>query len=227
MVKLVKKPTCFKSETGSLIDIILTNKPRSFHKTQDFVTRTSDGVTTNKEFWKKLKPFLTNKGCFSKDKISIEVNNELVSDEKILTESFSEHYINIVEKSSGTKPSSLGDSINSLLDETTVRKIIDTYRDHPSVIAIKSPVTQNRKFNLPHATSQEINKIINLLSSDKATGPDGIPVKFIKMSANVIDSHLANIISKDVDLNCYSENAKTANVRLIFKKDERTKVQNY
>ena len=30
------------------------------------------------------------------------------SDKKILTEIFNDHYINIVEKSSGTKPSSLG-----------------------------------------------------------------------------------------------------------------------
>ena len=50
---------------------------------------------------------------------------------------FNEHDINIVEKSSGTKPSSLGDSANPSLDETNVGKIIDNYRDHPSVIAIK------------------------------------------------------------------------------------------
>ena len=161
------------------------------------------------------------------DKVSIGVNDELVSDEKVLTEIFNEHYINIVEKSSGTKPSSLGDSTNRLLGETTVGKIIDTYRDHPSIITIKSSVTQNSKFNIRHATTQEIKKIINSLSSGKAIGLAGIPVKFIKMSANVTDSHLANIINKDLDLNCYSENAKSANVRSIVKKDEKTKVKNY
>ena len=31
---------------------------------------------TNKKFWKK--PFLTNKGRFSEDQISIKVNDELV-----------------------------------------------------------------------------------------------------------------------------------------------------
>ena len=128
-----------------------------------------------------------------------------------------------VEKSSGTKPSSLGDFANLLLDEATVEKISDTYWGHPIIMAIKLSVTQNNKFNLP----QDIDKIINSLSSDKATGPDGISVKFIKLSANVIDSHLANIRNKDIDLNCYSENAKIANVRPIFKKDERTKVKSY
>ena len=101
---------------------------------------------------------------------------------------FNEHYIYIAEKYSGNKSSSLGDSPNPLLDETTVGKIIDTYGDHPSIITIKSSVTQNSKFNLPHATTQDINKIITLLSTDKATAPDNILVKFIKLSANVIDT---------------------------------------
>ena len=76
--------------------------------------------------------------------------------------------------------------------------------------------------DLPHAATRDINKIINSLSPDKATGPDDIPAKFVKLSANVIDSDLANIIIKDIDLNCYSENAKISSCRPIFKKDERT-----
>ena len=31
---LIKEPTCFKSENGTLLDLILTNKPRSFMKSQ-------------------------------------------------------------------------------------------------------------------------------------------------------------------------------------------------
>ena len=112
-----------------------------------FREATEYGVTTNKECWKKLEPFLT--GYFSEDQISIEVNDKLVSDEKILTEILKEHYINIVEESSGSKSSSLENSVNPLLDETPVGEIIDTYRDHPSFIVNKSSVTQNSKFNLP------------------------------------------------------------------------------
>ena len=40
----------------------------------------------NKNFWKKLKPIITNKGCFYEDKIGIEVNDGVVRiNEKILT----------------------------------------------------------------------------------------------------------------------------------------------
>ena len=109
---------------------------------------TKDYLVKNKHFWEKLKPFLPNKWCFSDDQISIEINDELVSDEQILSDIFNKNYVKVVEKSPGAKPSSLGDSRNLLLDETMIRKVIDTYRDHPGVITIKGSVTQKRMFSL-------------------------------------------------------------------------------
>ena len=47
------------------------------------------------------------------------------------------------------------------------------------------------------------------------------------MSANIIDCHLSNIIASDISDNQYSEHSKTATVRPIFQKDDRTKVKNY
>ena len=36
LTNLVKKLTCFKSQDGTLIDLMLTNRPRSFLKSQNF-----------------------------------------------------------------------------------------------------------------------------------------------------------------------------------------------
>ena len=36
LTNLVKKPTCFKSQDRTLIDLMLTNRPRSFLKSQNF-----------------------------------------------------------------------------------------------------------------------------------------------------------------------------------------------
>lgn len=66
----------------------------------------------SKEFWKLLKPFLANKGSFSVDQIRIEIENEFVTDERVLRETFNENNIKIVEKNSGIKPSSLEDLSN-------------------------------------------------------------------------------------------------------------------
>ena len=39
---LIKKPTCFKSQNSTLLDLILTNRPRSFLKPQNFETGLND-----------------------------------------------------------------------------------------------------------------------------------------------------------------------------------------
>ena len=49
-------------------------------------------------------------------------------------------------------------------------------------------------------------------------------MKIIKTARNVIDSHLINIINKDLDNNKFSGNAKTALVRPLYKKNIRNKI---
>ena len=38
LTNLIKEPTCFKSQNSTLLDLILTNRPRSFMKSQNFKT---------------------------------------------------------------------------------------------------------------------------------------------------------------------------------------------
>ena len=196
-------------------------------KRQYFRNVTKEGIMCNKKFWSTVKPFLTNKGVFTEPQISINVNNEIINDEKNLVELFNEHYINIVHKTSGKKSTCLGNSSNCDLDKVTVGEIIEKYKNHPSILAINNSFQIEKVFNLPTPSTEEINKIIKTLDIKKATGPDGIPSKFINMSANVIDSHLRNIISNDISKDRYSENSKTATVRPLFKKGDKTKISNY
>ena len=113
------------------------------------------------------------------------------------------------------------------LDEKTIREIIENYRNHPSIIKIKDIVNEKPIFDFPEATTEAMNKIIKSLNPNKTTGPDNIPLKIIKTAANVIDSHLSHIINKTLKENKFSENAKTALVRPIYKKDDGSKIKNY
>ena len=62
----------------------------------------------------------------------------------------------------------------------------------------------------------------------KSTGPDEIPPKIVKMSANIIHSHLTNIINGDLKRNAFSDPTKVASIRPIFKeKGERTEIKSY
>ena len=71
---------------------------------------------SNKLFWNTVKPFMTNKGIISDDKIIIESENDvkielkgrneiidvnagdIINNEETLVEMFNKHYVNIVEQ---------------------------------------------------------------------------------------------------------------------------------
>ena len=54
--------------------------------------------------------------------------------------------------------------------------------------------------------------------SQKATGPDEMTLKIIKLSTDVIEKHLTNIINTNSESSCFSENAKIASVKSAYKK---------
>ena len=150
-------------------------------------------MISNRTFWKTVKHFLTNKGCITCDCISIEKDGDIVRDEKVLVEFFNENHINIVEISSGNKPSSFGNCEDSAQDDVTLDKIVSKYSAHPSVQKIKREFSLDKEFELAYASAKDINQIIKSLSTNKAKGPDGISAKCVKISGNITDCHIANI----------------------------------
>ena len=58
------------------------------------------GITTNKNFWTFIKPFLANKGFSEGKHITLIEENKVITSEREFAETFNEHYSNIVEKNS-------------------------------------------------------------------------------------------------------------------------------
>ena len=114
-------------------------------------------------------------------------------------------------------------------DNETVKLIIENFKNHPSIIKIREnfPGTTLGTFSLPLATKEEINKILKDIDTTKSCGPDKIPPKIAKMSANILDKTLVDIINDMVLNNKFPENAKNANVPPIYKKSVRSSKLNY
>ena len=66
--------------------------------------------------------------------------DDVVTDDKTLVKTFNEHYINIVERSSGLKPEKMkfDNSLNT--SRNILHSIIDHYKNRPSILKIKSEV---------------------------------------------------------------------------------------
>ena len=166
---------------------------------------------------------LTIKG---RNVVSIKAKDE-ICDEKILVEMFNYHYINIVEKSSGPAPKSIGNPSHPDHDKCIVQNTNQCYKNHPSTIKIKENFKNLVPFDFPKSTAEDVNLIKKSLNCRKASGPDRIPLKVIKFFSNTIDSHLCKIIMKDLEKNKRSEEKKMVLVRPIFKKKRKNKIGNY
>ena len=70
----------------------------------------------------------------------------------------------------------------------------------PSVQKIKREFSVDKEFELPYASAKDINQIIKSLNINKA--------KFVKISTDIINCHIANIINKDISNNKFSEMLK-------------------
>ena len=135
-------------------------------------------------------------------------------------------YLNIAKPTSGKPPMKLENNLDYINDSLITKRIIEKYKNHPSIKAIQD--TFLVKFKIEEAKVEQINKNLRNITFRKATGPDKIPPKIVKMSANIIDSHLTNIINSDLKRNAFSDSAKVASIRPIFKgKGERTEIKNY
>ena len=76
----------------------------------------------------------------------------------------------------------LNDSLNNKMNYCKIWK--------PSWKAIQDTFPVKKEFKIEQAKVEQINKILRNRNSRKATGPDKIPSKIVKMSANIIDFHL-------------------------------------
>ena len=152
---------------------------------------TEKGLTTNKGFWKFMKPFLTNKGFTGNNDITLIHQNKIISYEKQLTKLFNSYYINIVEKSSDTK--TFGTNFENTSVQS-VRDIVNSYKNHPSIIKIKqvvngSNVSNSERFSFKMVNESEIKDLLKNLDIKKASGIDTIPPKLIKFFQKTLKLH--------------------------------------
>ena len=61
---------------------------------------------------------------------------EMITNDRILASGFNEHYINVLESSSGLKPSKMSFSVQSR-NNHFLRSIANQYKNHPSIVNIR------------------------------------------------------------------------------------------
>ena len=96
-------------------------------------------VITNKEFWGKVKPALSEHNpTIYNTNIILQEGNDLISDDNKISEILNNQYIYMVEISTGSAPKTLGEV--GVSDKQSVieyiNKIVGHYNEHPSITKI-------------------------------------------------------------------------------------------
>ena len=73
----------------------------------------------------------------------------------------------------------------------------------------------------------EVELTLLNLDASKATGPDELPAKILKETAEVIAPSLTELFNKSLRLGCLPEDWKLANIVPVFKKDNKEQAENY
>ena len=186
------------------------------------------GIVTNKKFWNTIKPFLTNKGHISSNDIVLIEKDSIITEEKKLVELFNNHYINIVQNSSGMKPELICQSFP--VKARCVEEIISNFQTHPSIQCIRRENTSLDKEPISFAltTAESVAKIVLSLDTKKATGFDMIPTRLVKLGVKTISSPLSNAINNSILERIFPDNAKVAVVSPLDKNtDNKNTILNY
>ena len=177
-----------------------------------FIEKTKD----RESFWKIFGPYITNRVKHSQEDYIVSVDDELITDKKKVANSFNKYFINIIEHSTGKAQ----DEFNLDPSKDTVKQIIETYKNHPSILMIKDKMTQCpgfQKFEMSESTESDIYNIIIKINTKSAQGYDKIPPKILKMCANEIAKPLSNIINISIKCGSFVDTAKISLCTPLYK----------
>ena len=189
------------------------------YKIQYLKGSTEKGVSWSKQFWNFIKSLLTIKSCLSNNFISTGNGDAFINKETNFVEIFNIYYINIVEKTSGVpREKNVIDTNNT---QEIIEGIIRKYERHPSMLKMKNNFDSFVTFDFSKAEVADINSLLKQRIPKKRTGTDTAPQKLVKISANVIEKLLCNIINKDIDNFNVSDNTKVPTIRPLHQKKKK------
>ena len=177
-------------------------------------------VTDTKIFWNTIKPLISNK---SKSTNSIT----LIEDQKILKHE--EKIANTLNKyfSTLTKKLKLKPQKKLRTSKKEIKKIINSFKDNPSIKKIKSHFLEDEVFSFREVTNDEILDAIKSLPTNKSSTFDDIPAKLLKDSAVIYSPILMKIFNNCLREGKFPDILKYSDITPVFKKGENTKKENY
>ena len=134
----------------------------------------------------------------------IKSDNEILTNPTQITQAFNKFFTNI------------GQDLAQSIDNNEPNE----FREY-----LGNPIAQS--FNLCETSAPEIKYLMEKINPKKATGRDELPGKFLNISAHIAAEPLAKLFNLSISTGEYPDILKIARVLPIYKKGERTDMNNY
>ena len=169
-------------------------------------------VTDTENFWKTVKPYISNKNI-SNSKITLVENDTILTKDKKVAKELNDFFSTIVMNLGISRPNDF-DPLSENIRDKTIQAIVK-YRDHPSIVAIKNKCNRTPYFIFPNVSAEEITKEIRKLDPSRASHDNDIPTKIIKENADIFSKFICMSVNHSIDNNIFPSTLKLE--RCMFK----------
>ena len=203
------------------ICVSLTRKAkRNYYESLD-----SNNICDDKKIWATVKLLFSNKIKSVENIVLSKNGGALIIDEEKVANIFNNFFVNIVPNLGMKTQHEFCNTTDNSQDP--IENAICKYENHPNIILIKKHMQgANSYFVFETVTKEKIEKLITSLNIRKAVQSNDIPTKLVKEFGYLFSKYIATSISKCITEGTFVNAFKKAEVRPIYKKDERTEKSN-
>ena len=175
---------------------------------------------SNKEFWKVIKPFMTDKKSYTSNVISLKEGDKIYSDPSDVCSIFNDFFATLANDI-GTK------NKNCTIEIANIESTFEHFKDHPSISVITNMCQKTNPFSFHEVTPMYVEQKIKKLNSKKAPGPDTIPAKLLKIVCQEVSQDMSDIINLCIRRGIFPDDMKLADITPIYKKLDALCKDNY
>ena len=179
-------------------------------------------ITDNKQFWKTVKPFFSNKGQ-TDNKITLVDNNEIIITDGDISEKFNSFFVNAVKSLNIVENINLLTSTGGITDEIEIA--LKQYEFHPSS-TINDFYTDKKSINrldisnlsFKPSNLSAIDPELKSLNAKKKSSSTykNIPTKIVKENSEICSSTLLRIVNNEIQESHFPDELKFADVNTNF-----------
>ena len=186
---------------------------------KEYLRQKCDKACGGKDFWKSIKPLVSNKSNNANNDILLVENDVIITNTLDVSTAINDYYVNITQTIGYDDYISENDCFND---------IISAHVNNNSVLYIKDKIASSKPtFEFTHVVPEYIFDVLSKLNARKATGVDNIPSKLLKCGAGTICHPITYLFNKCVTDKVFPNALKSAEVSPILKKGDVMNKKNY